>query len=224
MFDPLREPEAQARELRVLRSEYPFYGLKTQPTMIEAPITELQGVGRVFLELAQEWDIPLLIHSSVIESDVWAQARDIINIAKKTPAVRFCVAHSCRFDWEQLERIAELANCWFDCSAHIIHCRLADQNYPIVAPSSRRFPSDYANPSKVLNDLAQAYPTKLIWGSDSPYYSFDSNFSGERLALLSSYQEEVDTLQTLPEPLRWQISELNTLNFLQLPSATTSTL
>src|SRR5687768_14509628 len=65
MFDPMRATKAQAKELRKLRGQYKFYGLKTQTTILQADIKTLLKQGRCFLELAEEWDIPVLIHSSV---------------------------------------------------------------------------------------------------------------------------------------------------------------
>lgn len=210
MFDPSRVTDAQAEALRELRREFRFYALKTQPTMLESPVTALRDQGRVFIDLAREWDIPLLIHSSVLPSDEWAQARDIIDIAAENPDVRFCAAHSCRFDREQLGRIAALSNCWFDCSAHGIHCELALQNSPVVAPPKRRFESDYTRPDVVLRDMVEAYPGKLMWGSDSPFYSFIA--SG--IQLVSSYEREVEYLMALPDSLREEAGTTNTLRFL----------
>jgi hypothetical protein len=211
MLDPARAQKPQVAALRELRAEYSFAGLKIQSTILQAPITDLLKEGRVFLELAEEWNLPLLIHSSVLPGDVWAQAADIVDIAQQTPAVRFCVAHSCRFDRTQLDRIAELPNAWFDCSAHGIHCDLAAQDSPVVAPPQRRFPSDYRDPAGVLHDLAEAYPDKLLWGSDSPYYSYvDQN-----LALVSSYAQEAEYLHALPDDLKQRAGHANTLSFLR---------
>jgi predicted TIM-barrel fold metal-dependent hydrolase len=216
MFDAVRNVKGQVESLRALKQEYSFAGLKTQTTITQAPITNLKSEGKVFLELAEEWDIPMLIHSSVLETDTWAQARDILDIAESTPGVRFCVAHSLRFDREQLDRLSKLENCWFDCSAHRIHCELAMQNSPVVAPPSCRFDSDYSRPAQVLRDLAEAYPDKLMWGSDSPYYSFVAVIEGRRVSLLSDYAAEVAALRALPLQLQQQIGETNTLNCLKL--------
>ena len=83
MFDPLRETAASGKSVAcALHDEYTFYGLKTQTTMLQSPIKSLLKEGRVFLELAREWNLPLLIHSSVLPSDKWAQASDIIDIAE----------------------------------------------------------------------------------------------------------------------------------------------
>ncbi len=36
-----------------------------------------------------------------------------------------------------------------------------------AAPAARRFAADYTNPTSVLRSLAEAYPIKLIGGSDT---------------------------------------------------------
>ena len=212
ILDPMREPAAQLQKLRELHAQFPFYGLKIQPTIIKANINALLGVGRGFLDFAAEFNLPFLIHSSVAPADVWSQAKDIIAIAAATPQVRFCVAHSCRFDRACLERIAELPNTWFDCSAHRIHCEGVVRGLGFVAPEAARFPADYRDPAAVLHAMAAAYPTKLIWGSDTPFQSYvDKN-----LALRSTYAEEVACVQALPAALRQTVGHDNLLNLLQL--------
>ena len=156
----------------------------------------------------------MLIHSSVHPKDPWAQAGDILDIVERTPDVRFCLAHSCRFDRLQLDRLARLPNAWFDCSAHIIHCRLACRDAPPVAPPERRFATDYARPERALRDLAEAYPGKLLWGSDSPYYSFAAKGG---TALFSSYADEGACLRALPPPLIREVAFENTRACFHLP-------
>ena len=216
MLDPMRETEVQVAELRRLRNEYPFYGLKLQTTLIQADIKCLARQGRGFLDLAAEWDIPFLIHSSVVASDHWAQARDILDLAEANPRVRFCLAHSCRYDRECLERVAALPNAWFDCSAHCVHCDGAAADMAFVAPRERRFDTDYTNPARVMADLAAAYPTKFLWGSDSPYYSYVGVFESGRLALMSSYAREVAALTAQPGEVIDRIANRNIRDWLKL--------
>ncbi len=216
ILDPMRETEAQVAELRNLRKQYTFYGLKIQSTVIQSDINALLKQGRCFLELAEEWNIPFLIHSSVNLSDLWAQAKDILEIAEANPQVRFCLAHSCRFDKECLNRVNELPNTWFDCSAHCIHCDCAVQNLPVVAPQSRRFDSDYSKPARVISDLAAAYPKKFMWGSDSPFYSYVGRFGDGVLSLISSYEREVHALKAQSEQVIQRIAGENILAFLKL--------
>jgi predicted TIM-barrel fold metal-dependent hydrolase len=223
MLDPMRNTEAQAKELRKLRGQYKFYGLKIQSTILQADIKSLAQQGRCFLELAEEWGIPFLIHSSVNPADKWAQAKDILKIAEENSCVRFCLAHSCRFDKECLDRVNELPNTWFDNSAHCIHCDCAVQNLPVVAPENRRFKSDFSNPARVIADLAAAYPRKFMWGSDSPFYSYVGRLDGGVLSLMSSYEKEVAALKAQSKETLERIAHKNILDFLRLKNETVLT-
>jgi len=216
MFDPAREPAAQVDCLRALHAKFPFYGLKLQATIIQADAGTLLNVGRCILDLAAELDLPVLIHSSVAANDPWSESGLLLDIAEATPAVRFCLAHSCRFDRVYLERLAALPNVWFDCSAHRIHCEAAIRNLPIIAAPARRFAADYRDPTQVLRALAEAYPKKLIWGSDSPFQSYVAMHDGELLSLISTYAEEAACLHALPEPLKQAAGRDNLLALLRL--------
>lgn len=214
MLDPSHEQKAQVEALRELSREYRCAGLKIQATIIQSHIRDLLGPGRCLLEYAEENNLSILIHTSVHPQDPWSQNRDILAVVEAIPGVRFCLAHSCRFDKPSLDRVAELPNAWFDCSAHRIHCEIAVQDSPSIAPRDRRFDTDYRDPARALHDLAQAYPGKLIWGSDAPFDSYvDHN-----LALLSSYSQEVDVLRALDEDTVDAIARQNTLAYLQYNS------
>lgn len=216
MLDPMREQAGQIVELRKLRAEHLFYGLKIQTTMLQSFIRCLGEEGRGFVELAEEWDIPFLIHSSVGTDDPWAQASDILDIAEKFPQVRFCLAHSCRYDRECLDRVQQLPNTWFDCSAHCIHCDGAVDDLPYIAERSRRFDSDFTNPARVIADLAAAYPDKFIWGSDSPYYSYVAMLGSKRVALISTYEREMAALRAQAPEVIERIANRNTRTWLKL--------
>ena len=157
-----------------------------------------------------------MIHSSVAPEDKWSQASDILDVAAATPHVRFCLAHSCRFDRACLDRVAALPNTWFDCSAHRIHCEGVTRGLGYVAPAARRFPADYGDPTAVLRALAEAYPTKLIWGSDSPFQSYVANLDGVFTSLRSTYAEEAACLRALPEKTQQAIAHSNLLALLRL--------
>jgi predicted TIM-barrel fold metal-dependent hydrolase len=216
MIDPAREPGLQVAALRELRKTRRYHGLKIQATIIESPIRGLLGPGAPLLDFAESEDLPVLIHTSIHPADRWSQVTDILEVVRSRPRIRFCLAHSCRFDKSGLDAVAALPNAWFDCSAHIIHCRLATQDHPAIAAPERRFPSDYANPVRVLPDLAHAYPDRLIWGSDAPFHSYVSTDKSEPLNLVCTYEEEARCLRSLPEEIQERIAFHNTLAFLGL--------
>ena len=216
MVDPMRDTDAQAKELIKLRGEYRFHGIKIQSTIIQSDIKRLAHEGKVFLDLAREWDVPFIIHSSVAKDDLWAQAHDIIDIAEANPDIRFCAAHSCRYDKECLDRIQALPNAWFDNSAHCIHCVGAVDDLPYIAPRERRFDSDYTDPGRVTADLAAAYPDKFIWGSDSPFYSYAAEISGKVVKLISTYEAEMKALRAAGDEAVQRITCTNTLKYLKL--------
>ncbi|MFV0336758.1 MAG: amidohydrolase family protein [Chthoniobacterales bacterium] len=194
MLDPSRQAREQVEFLRQLKERFPIAGLKIQATIIKSPIRDLLGSGSCLLDLAEEWDAPLLIHSSISPDDIWSQAGDILDIVEARPNIRFNVAHSCRFDKPSLDRLAELPNAWSDCSAHIIHTRLAVQNSSVVAISEHRIDADYRDPADVLARLHELYPNKILWGSDSPFQSYIEVSPEIEHRLFCTYKEEIDVL------------------------------
>lgn len=216
ILDPEREPGPQAKRLRELHRDFPFYGLKIQATMIQANAGALLEGRREFLELAEELDLPFLIHSSVVANDPWSEAGMLLRIVEAAPRNRFCLAHSCRFDRVYLDRIAELPNAWFDCSAHVIHCRGAAEELGFVAAPERRFAANYRDPAQVLGALAAAYPTKLLWGSDTPFESFVGQGETGLVSLRCTYEEEVACLRAQPAAVQQAIAHDNLLALLKL--------
>jgi len=213
MLDPSREAKSQREALEALHQEFRCSGLKIQATMIRSFVKDLLGSGECLLDLAEEKNWPILIHTSVHPDDPWSRVEDILEVTRSRPGIRFNLAHSCRFDVAALDEIATLPNAWFDCSAHIIHCRLAAENSPVVATPSRRFATDYRNPAGVLADLASRYPDKLMWGSDAPFHSY----CDDNLDLLSSYPAEAQVLHQLDEAVVQRIASANILAFLGTP-------
>jgi len=216
MLDPERDAAGQVASLRALRQHHQFRGLKIQATLIRARIRALLEEGAPLVDLAEEWDLPFVIHSSVHPDDPWSPVEDILAVARARPRVRFVLAHSCRFDRAGLDAVAESPNTWFDCSAHRIHCELAVMDSPAVAVSADRFPSDYRSPSQVLHDLAEAYPEALIWGSDSPYYSWIARHGELPERLISTYPLEWECVAALSPERREAITKTNTLKWLGL--------
>lgn len=216
IVDPARRQQEQVAALRKLKERFPIRGIKIQATIIQAPIRELLGAGKCLVDLAAEWNVPMLIHSSYAPDDVWSQSSDILDIAEARPDVRFCLAHSCRFDLPSLKRLGTLPNTWFDCSAHCIHCDAAVDNLKIVPALDRRLPADYTRPEKVMKALYDLLPDRMMWGSDAPFYSYAATHDGKTIRLISTYDREIAALSLLSQSEKKAVMHDNILHFLGL--------
>jgi len=89
----------------------------------------------------------------------------------------------------------------------------------IMAPPERRFESDYSDHTQVFHDLVTAYPRTMLWGSDSPAYSYITkrrypDGSIVDFKLEGTYEGETDVLEALPDSARMQVASVNTRHFL----------
>lgn len=194
MFDPSREIEKQVAAIRSLVGK--VRGLKTQSTVLRSPVRGLLEHGRPLMELAAQFDLPVLFHTAV--NDPWAQVSDCLAVARANPSVRFNLAHSCRFHAALLQQCAATPNVWVDCSAHLAHCQLARENGSPVAPTNERVAADYTHPAKVMEAVHAIVGDKYMWGSDNPFMSW----CDDRLRIRYSYKEEMDVVRALPEKIR----------------------
>jgi len=219
VIDPERKQAEQVECLTALDEAYPVFGLKVAGTSVRSRTVELLGEGQCLLDWAARRDLPVVMHSAVHPEDPWSRTDDLLRIVEARPELRFCIAHVARFDRAYLDRIAALDNCWFDTSAFGIHCELAVVDHLSVARPERRFAADYARPAEALAALADAYPHKMIYGSDSPFESFSIRHRHadgrlETYSLLSNVAKETSTLRTLPDAVVRSIAHDNTLRFL----------
>ena len=79
--------------------------------------------------------------------------------------------------------------------------------------------ADYRHPGKVLRALAKAYPKRILWGSDTPAYSYmcRRRQGGETIAefrLKARYEDEVAALRFLSAELQHEVANANTCDFL----------
>ncbi|MBC8453536.1 amidohydrolase family protein [PVC group bacterium] len=218
-FDASRNQTEQVKALHELADQYPLFGLKTASSYTQSPITDLLGKGERLVDFASEHDIPFMLHTAVVPDDPWANVFDILKVVKARPDVRFCLAHTCRFDRNALEQANELPNCFVDLSAFTIHCDLVQQNSPAVAAKPQRFPAPYTQPAKVMQKLADAFTQTMLWGTDTPAYCWMSRFTnaaGETkiMQLKCDTDAEINTFKKLPEKTRQRIGYDNTISYL----------
>lgn len=74
---------------------------------------------------------------------------------------------------------------------------------------------------RVMRRLVEAYPGMILWGSDSPAYSYmvhrrqgEGDQAFETFSLKGTYEGEVMALASLPAELRQAVCNGNTLRFL----------
>lgn len=218
--DPGRNVPAQIAELEELATEFPIYGIKILPVFCQTPVVELLDEGRPILEFARSRDIPFLFHTTCDLREGYSNAKLAFEVIEQNPDLRFCLAHCIGFDREYLDHAASLGNVWVDTSAMKIQVDLVAQG-KFDFLGARRFDADYSDYRRVMRSLVDAYPQIILWGSDSPAYTYivrrrngpgESDFLDFRLK--GSYEQEVAGLDTLPPALRMAACNGNTLRFL----------
>jgi predicted TIM-barrel fold metal-dependent hydrolase len=219
IIDPERRILEQLRALRELEQQYPIYGIKVVPVGCQSRISGLLEEGEAFLEFAGERDLPLLIHVTVDPGETFSQASDTFRVIERYPGLRFCLAHCIGLNCEYLERAAAAPNVWVDTSALKAQVQGAYENYAFMATPAQRFDWDYSNHVQVMRELVTRFPDTIVWGSDSPAYSYivrrlqgpanylDFNFKG-------TYEEEKAALDALPPELAARAASTNTIAFL----------
>jgi predicted TIM-barrel fold metal-dependent hydrolase len=200
MFDPARRVPEQVKAIEKLVGT--IAGLKTQTTVLQSNIRGLLDEGADLMHLAEQYDLPVLIHPSIIATDLWAQASDCLEVAQRYPKVRFNLAHSIRFDARLLKQARQMPNVWVDCSAHLNHCWLARNNNPVVPPPGMRVDANYEDPVSALLATYEILGDRYLWGSDNPYMSW----CDDKFRLLFTYKQEADVLHALPEPMTQQLA------------------
>jgi len=213
--DPGRCVKTQLRALEALAEEYPIYGVKVVGVMVQSNHRHLAGKAADFTRFAEERNLPMLLHSTAYAGDAYCHSNVNLALARAFPGVRFCLAHCLGFDKPCLDEADALANVWVDSAAMKIQVEPDE----ILAPPERRFESDYAQFRQVFRDLASAYPDLMVWGSDSPAYTYiekrrypDGSYVS--LNLQGTYELERAALDALPRAGRLRVANRNTRRFL----------
>lgn len=223
-MDPGRAIDAQIEALDRLADEFPLYGIKINPVLCQSPVTDLLGAGRPLVRWACERNLGILLHVNADPEEDYSQVRPTFEVTQQFPEVRFCLAHCAAFDKQVLEAAARAPNVWVDTAALKIQVQCARENHPAMAARADRFDTDYSDHRRVLRDLARAYPDTIVWGSDSPAYSYmcrRKQAEGHYLdfQLKANYEDEVAALDALEPQARRRVGSTNTLRFIFGPDA-----
>ena len=213
--DPGRYVRRQLAELEALAEEYTVYGVKVVGVSIQSSHAHFLGKAECLMRFAEERDLPVLLHSTSYEGDGYSHTRINLRVVRGFPNVRFCLAHCLGFDRVHLDEAAAMPNVWVDSAA----MKIQVEPEGILAPPDRRFESDYAKYRKVFTDLVRAYPETMLWGSDSPAYTYIelrryADGSTFNFTLQGTYEQERAALDALPEQERLAVANRNTRRFL----------
>jgi predicted TIM-barrel fold metal-dependent hydrolase len=219
IIDPVRKVREQIRCLEGLMEQHPFYGIKVVPVGCQSRITGLLEEGEAFVDFARKWNIPFLFHVTVHPEEEYSQAADALRITEKNPGVRFCLAHCIGLDRRLLERADAAANVWVDTAALKIQVQAAHEGYPFMAKPADRYDWNYADHVSVMRELVERFPQTIVWGSDSPAYTYFSHrLQGENtfidFKLKGTYEQEKQALDALPPHLKEKAGSLNAAAFL----------
>jgi hypothetical protein len=217
--DPVRKIREQLAALEELAAEHPVYGVKISPVFCQSKITGLLEEGEGLLDFAARRDLPVLLHVTVAPEEEFSQAADAFRVVERHPELRFCLAHCIGFNREYLERAAGLSNVWVDTSALKIQVQAAHQGETFMARPEERFDWDYSDHLSVMQSLVGRFPDTILWGSDSPYYTYiqrrkQGGDSYRPFALKGTYEQEKAALDALAPELRRKVASSNTAAFL----------
>lgn len=209
----------QVRALTELMAQYPVYGIKISPVACQAPVAGLLQEGRALLAFARARNLPFLLHTTGDANEGYSQPADAFRFIEANPDLRFCLAHGICFNREHLEHAAQLPNVWVDTAALKIQVQLGYERSPLMPTPAQLFATDYADHCQVMRDLAARYPDKIVWGTDSPAYSFicrRQQASGHEaiFRLKALYEDEKRALDGLRPALRRRVGNVNTLDFI----------
>ncbi len=219
-IDPLRAVDEQIAELTALDEQYPIYGVKVNPVISQSKAIELLGPGTPLLDFAEERNWPLLFHASTIEGEEYSQATDILQIAESRPGIRFCLAHCLLYNRELLAKAASMSNVWIDTAAMKIQVDLANKLIADdVISGELLIDADYTDFRKVMQTICGMYPEMMLWGTDSPAYSFfcvrkEGKDRTSVFKFKGTYEDEIEALRCLPADLQAKMSNSNILAFL----------
>ena len=220
IVDTMRETGAQVKILDDLLGRFPFYGLKVHPRDTQAHILTLDREGKPLLEFARAHDFPILIHACATAIDPLSQISDVMALARRYPALRWCAAHFCGFHEALFDEADRTENLWVDAAAMSIGCDTVVRGLTVYESGPARIDADYTKPEEVFRAMAERYSDTFMFGTDNPAhtwitYTRHPDGKVEHLDLRSSMERESRLLSRTTGDLREKVSWRNAVRFIE---------
>lgn len=155
----------QEGDILRLAEQYPLYGLKHHTKVDQKSADKLDSES-AFVELAREMNIPILFHT---EQKGCSGAMAVIDLAARHPDVRFCAAHMGGLSVEFCRVLDGYPydNIYMDTCPLLPRCASVSKNR-----NPHLLDLDYENPQSVLGHFVERYPSRMLWGTDSPWTAY----------------------------------------------------
>lgn len=205
---PNHDEVGQVESLEQYAKKEQLFGLKlhTLPTRVR-PISLIDSP---FMQLADTYSLPVMIHSG---PDEFSRPEDIITLARHHQSVRFCIAHTGRFEKSAYEMLKDTdRNVFFDTSPFLSLCALTPLDIE-RGKGGEKLKLAYEDSRSALLQLYGIIPDNLMWGTDEPWTTITDDVQGTILTKFD-YFDEAKLLKSLPDEVRIKIANDNTQRFL----------
>lgn len=203
---PLYRVEEQCKKIYEWAKEFGIFGLKLFIAGMDCSVSDLKG--SQFVDILKGFDLPLLVHCGREEK---SSAVNILDFAQKYPDIRICAAHAGRFERDFWENIGTFNNVYVDVSPFLLLCKDT-----FATPLSNVLDLDYGHPFRVIHEIYQLIPFRLLWGTDEPFTKISRTPWSGKIEGGYGYEGEAGFFHSLPGSLKKNIALFNTKRFLGL--------
>ena len=149
--------------IKSLLLKHNIYGIKHHTKADQKGISDYETSGKPILELAEEYNLPIMVHT---ERNGISSPMAIFDIASKHPKLRFCLAHYAGFSksfFQELDQYkTSYNNVFFDSAPSLFlinNIVLSDDVLDI----------SFKHPVDVVGYFLTHYNDCFLWGTDSPW-------------------------------------------------------
>jgi predicted TIM-barrel fold metal-dependent hydrolase len=182
---------------RLVKSNSKIKGLKFHGWTMHTKTTDL--IDSKLMDIAEANNLVVLVHTEA--SDRWdgyakkySDPMQAVELARAYPDVKIIAAHLGKLSTEFLECLAEQKNLYTDCGPFLYEHTSINE-----AESYKHMDISKYTPSQLLGELDRMFPRKILWSTDEPWTVLSE----------TTYQDEVNVLKELPEPVKHRIAEEN---------------